>query len=78
VLSGALKLSALSDKALASIVDSAARIGSDYEKASFLIEAASRYQSNASLREAFQHAMQTIGSDYERSRVQTKLAKLNY
>jgi hypothetical protein len=78
VLSGALKLGVLGNKALASMADSAARLGSDYEKASFLIEAASRYRSDAALREAFQRAMQTIGSDYERGRVQTKLAKLNY
>jgi hypothetical protein len=58
------------------VAQSAARIGSDYEKATFLVEAAGRYQTDEGLRAAFVAAMRTIGSDYERGRVQTRLAKM--
>jgi hypothetical protein len=78
VLSGALKLTILSRDALAAMADSAARIHSDYEKATFLLEGMSRYQSDAKLLDSFRAALRTIGSDYERGRVQAKLEKVSY
>lgn len=76
VLSGLLKSSTLSRDALVDVAASAARIGSDYEKATFLVEAASRYQADEQLRAAFLAAMRSIGNDHERSRVETRLAKM--
>jgi hypothetical protein len=73
VLSGALKSTELSADALMSLVESAARMESDYEKASFLIEAIGRYQPNDRLRAAFVNTAKTIGSEYERGRVQKRM-----
>ena len=76
VLSAVIKSPSLSREALMDVAASAARIGSDYEKATFLVEAASRYQTDDGLRAAFVSAMRTIGSDYERGRVETRLARM--
>jgi len=77
-LSGALKANELSADALSGLVDSAARIQSDYEKASFLLEAMNQYRADARLRSAFVDAAKTIGSDYERGRVQKRFDKANF
>jgi hypothetical protein len=69
-LSGALKPNAISIEALSDLVRSAARMKSDYEKASFLIEAMKLYRGDAQLRAAFLETARTIGSEYERGRVQ--------
>ncbi|MDQ3907961.1 MAG: hypothetical protein M3268_06415 [Acidobacteriota bacterium] len=76
VLSAVIKSPALGREALFETARSAADIKSDYEKASFLVEAASHYQSDEHLRAAFASAMRTIGSDYERGRVETRIAKM--
>jgi bla regulator protein blaR1 len=75
VLSGALKPEAISIEALSDLVRSAARMKSDYEKASFLIEAMSLYRGDAQLRAAFVETARTIGSEYERGRVQKRFEK---
>lgn len=71
-LSGALKPRVISIEALSDLVRSAARMKSDYEKASFLIEAMNHYRGDATLREAFVETAKTIGSEYERGRVQKR------
>ncbi|MCA1631989.1 MAG: hypothetical protein LC785_09020 [Acidobacteria bacterium] len=76
VLNAALKSGELSRDALIDVARSAARMKSDYEKATFLIGAADRYQADERLRAVFLEAVGTIGSDYERSRVQTRFARL--
>ncbi|HEV2915217.1 MAG TPA: hypothetical protein VGX92_18205 [Pyrinomonadaceae bacterium] len=62
-------------RALASMLESAAVITSDYEKASFLIEAASLYLDDAGLRSAFFQTVNSITSDYERGRVLASVSK---
>jgi hypothetical protein len=76
VLVAALKSGELSREALIDLAASGARIKSDNEKATFLIEAAARYQSDERLRGVFLDAVRTIGSEYERGRVQTRFTKL--
>jgi len=78
VLSGALKPDALSTDALSDLVQSAARIQSDSEKASFLIEAMSHYRADAHLRAVFLETARTIGSEYERGRVQQRFEKVDF
>jgi hypothetical protein len=78
VLSGALKPNAISIEALSDLVRSAARMRSDYEKASFLIEAMSLYRGDAQLRAAFLETARTIGSEYERGRVQKRFEKADF
>ena len=78
VLSGALKPNAISIEALSDLVRSAARMHSDYEKASFLIEAMSLYRGDAQLRAAFLGTARTIGSEYERGRVQKRFEKAEF
>jgi hypothetical protein len=75
VLNAALRSGELSREALIDLVQSAARMKSDYEKATFLVAAADRYQADERLRAAFIEAMGTIGSEYERGRVQTRFGK---
>jgi hypothetical protein len=78
VLSGALKPNVISIEALSDLVRSAARMHSDYEKASFLIEAVSLYRGDAQLRAAFLETARTIGSEYERGRVQKRFEKADF
>ncbi|HWP54480.1 MAG TPA: hypothetical protein VN476_10080 [Pyrinomonadaceae bacterium] len=78
VLSGALKPNVISIEALSDLVRSAARMHSDYEKASFLIEAMSLYRGDAQLRAAFLETARTIGSEYERGRVQKRFEKADF
>lgn len=78
VLSGALKPNVISIEALSDLVRSAARMRSDYEKASFLIEAMSLYRGDAQLRAAFLETARTIGSEYERGRVQKRFEKADF
>jgi hypothetical protein len=77
VLSAALKSPDLGRESLIELARSAARMKSDYEKATFLIAAADRYRGDERLRAEFESAMQTIGSEYERGRVQTRFARLS-
>ena len=77
-LKGALKPNAISIEALSDLVRSAARMKSDYEKASFLIEAMSLYRGDAQLRAAFLETARTIGSEYERGRVQKLFDKADF
>lgn len=62
-------------RVLSLMLESAASISSDYEKASFLIEAAPLYMAEASLRSAFLQTVNSISSDYERGRVLSFVAK---
>jgi hypothetical protein len=62
-------------RVLSPMLESASAISSDYEKASFLIEAATLYLSEASLRSAFLKTINSISSDYERGRVLSVVAK---
>jgi hypothetical protein len=64
-------------RVLAPMLESAAAISSDYEKASFLIEAAPLYMAEAGLRSAFMQAVNSISSEYERGRVLSVVAKRN-
>lgn len=75
VLSALLKRKPLSEQVLSQMLDSAARIPSDYEKASFLLEASSAYAGNARLHSAFLKTVDTIKSEYERGRVRSALLK---
>jgi hypothetical protein len=77
-LSGALKPNVISIEALSDLVRSAARMKSDYEKASFLIEAMNHYRGDAQLRAAFLETARTIGSEYERGRVQKRFDKADF
>lgn len=77
-LSGALKPNAISIEAISDLVRSAARMKSDYEKASFLIEAMSLYRGDAQLRAAILDTARTIGSEYERGRVQKRFEKADF
>lgn len=78
VLSGLLKVTSLSTGALLDAMESASQIDSDYEKASFLIEALGRYQSEPRLRTALINAAKTISSEYERGRVQKRLDRSDF
>src|ERR1051325_746388 len=62
-------------RVLSPMLESAASISSDYEKASFLIEAASLYLADVNLRSAFLQTVNSISSDYERGRVLSVVAK---
>jgi hypothetical protein len=62
-------------RVLGPMLEAAKTIGSDYEKASFLIEAAPLYLSDAGLRSAFMRTVNTISSDYERGRVLSFVSK---
>jgi hypothetical protein len=57
------------------MLDSAAALSSDYEKASFLLEVSNTYTGDAGLKDAFLKVVETIRSDYERGRVLSTLLK---
>src|SRR6185312_3597662 len=59
VLSALLKSSKLSAEVLARMLESASRISSDYEKATFLLEASNAYTGDARLRDLFLKAVET-------------------
>jgi hypothetical protein len=61
-------------RVLTPMLESAGSISSDYEKASFLIEAAPLYLADAGLRNAFLQTVNSISSDYERGRVLSVVA----
>ncbi|MCA1557595.1 MAG: hypothetical protein LC731_03530, partial [Acidobacteria bacterium] len=54
---------------LSLMLESAARMSSDYEKATFLVEASGAYARDARLRNAYRQTADTIKSDYERGKV---------
>jgi hypothetical protein len=74
-LSALLKRKSLSEHALAQLLTSAAAISSDYEKATFLLEASDLYSGDAELRSAFLKTVETIKSDHERGRVLNAMLK---
>lgn len=74
ILSALLKKN-MSAAVLAQMLDSLAAISSDYEKATFLLEASRLYTGDASLRNAFLKATETIKSDHERGRVLSALLR---
>ncbi|HEX7296533.1 MAG TPA: hypothetical protein VF251_12310 [Pyrinomonadaceae bacterium] len=78
VLSSLLKVPNLNSNALVDAVQSASLMQSDYEKASFLIDALNRYQSEPRLRTALINTAKTITSEYERGRVQKRLDRVDY
>jgi hypothetical protein len=78
VLTAIIKVPNLSAETLVDVMTSAARLESDYEKASFLIEAINRYQSDARLRAALVNVAKTISSEYERGRVQKRLDRADF
>ena len=75
VLSSLLKQKDLNERVLGLVLDSAARLGSDYEKATLLIQASNLYTGDTLLRAAFLRAIETIKSDHERGRVLSALLK---
>jgi hypothetical protein len=75
VLSALIKTKNLGEEALTQLLDSASAMSSDYEKATFLLEASNAYTGDARLRSAFLKAVETIKSDYERGRVLSALLK---
>ncbi len=75
VLSALLKKTKLTNEVLAGMLASATRISSDYEKATFLMEASNAYAGDARLHDAFLKAVETIKSEYERGRVLSALLK---
>ena len=78
VLSGLLRLQSVNTNALVDAVESALQIQSDYEKASFLIEALNRYQPEPRLRTAITNVAKTINSEYERGRVQKRIDRIDF
>ena len=78
VLKTMVKIPSLSADALLDVMNSAARIGSDYEKATFLIGSVDLYQSDARLRTALVNVAKTINSAYERGRVQKRLDRADF
>ena len=64
-----------SEEVLRLLLDSAAGISSDYEKATFLVEVSNVYTGDTRLKNAFLKAVETIKSDYERGRVLSALLK---
>ena len=60
---------------LARMLESASGIGSDYEKATFLLEASELYSGESRLRTAFLKTVETIKSDHERGRVLSALLR---
>jgi putative ABC transport system permease protein len=60
------------------LVQPAARMQSDYEKASFLPEAMNHYRADARLRAAFLGAAKTISSEYERGRMQKRFDRADF
>lgn len=77
VLSAALKKNKLGQESLLKMLKSSSVIKSDYEKATFLIEAAQLFAGETRLRQAFLEVVETINSDHERGRVLSTLAKKN-
>lgn len=75
VMTGFVGRAQLSQAARRRLLQSAAALSSDYEKATLLIAAAPAYLDDASLRAAYEEAINTIGSDHERGRVRNALAK---
>ncbi|MCA1615767.1 MAG: hypothetical protein LC800_17035 [Acidobacteria bacterium] len=71
VLSAIVKRPNLSRDALVAAIRSSAGVESDYEKATFLIQVARLSPDDGRVRAAFADAARTIGSDYERGRVET-------
>ena len=57
------------------MLDTAASISSDYEKATFLLEASKIFELNTRVREAFLRTVETIRSDHERGRVLNALLR---
>jgi hypothetical protein len=57
------------------LLQSAAALSSDYEKATLLITAAPVYLNDDKLRAAYDETVNTIGSDHERGRVRNALAR---
>ncbi len=74
VLSAALKNNP-NREVLAGMLESAEGISSDYEKASFLLDAMPLYLGDTSLRASYLEAIRSITSDYERGRVLTVVSK---
>jgi hypothetical protein len=64
-----------SEEVLRLLLDSAAGISSDYEKATFLVDVSNVYTGDTRLKDAFLKAVETIKSDYERGRVLSALLK---
>ena len=75
VLSNAVRREGLSGTALAAAVRAAARISSDYEKATFLIQVARLNPDDERVRAAFAGVLRSISSDYERGRVERVAAR---
>jgi hypothetical protein len=75
VLTALVKTGKQSEEVLRLLLDSAATISSDYEKATFLIEVSNVYTGDTRLKSAFLKAVETIKSDYERGRVLSALLK---
>lgn len=74
-LSALLRRKDLSDEVLTKMLESASGIGSDYEKATFLLEASNYYTGESRLRSAFMKTVETIKSDHERGRVLSALLR---
>jgi hypothetical protein len=75
VLSALLKRRGLGHEVMGRLLESAARISSDYEKATLLLEASGAYGGDARLRDRFLRTVETIKSDYERGRVLSAMLK---
>lgn len=75
VLSALLKRRTLGQEVLSRMLESAALMSSDYEKATFLLEASSAYNGEGRLHNSFLRTVDTIKSDYERGRVLSALLK---
>ena len=74
-LTALIKNQKLGQEVLSRMLESALKIDSDYEKASFLVEVSNSYTGDTRLKEAFLKVVETIKSEYERGRVLSVLLK---
>ena len=75
MLSALVKTKNQSEEVLRLLLDSAAAMSSDYEKATLLMEVSNAYTGDQRLKSLFLKAVETIKSDYERGRVLSALLK---
>ena len=74
-LSSLLSAKNLREEVWLQMLDAAALISSDHEKATFLLEASKVYDGSTRLRSAFLRTIETIKSDHERGRVLNALLR---
>ena len=77
MLSALVKTKNQSEEVLRLLLDSAAAMSSDYEKATLLMEVSNAYTGDTRLKSEFLKAVETIKSDYERGEFYRRCLKTN-